>query len=261
MSAVDKIFTLIEVLAARDEPYGLTELARASGFDKATTYRLLDALVRHGYVNKLEEPAQYELSMKLWMLGSKVISRRPLVQIARPFLRELADMSGETVYLSVCEDLMAVYLAKIDSQHPLRAHTPIGGRVPLYAGSTGKALLAYLDAGDIDRVAATLEPFTPRTIATREALLEALAEVRQQGFALAEGEWDLSISGVAAPVFGHDGRIVASLGITGPIERLTGALLRGYGPRLRAVAWNLSRALGCPSETPEEAGKAALERA
>lgn len=257
MSAIDKVFTLIDVLAAREEPYGLTELSRASGLDKATTHRLLEAMIRHGYVTKLDEPAQYELSMKLWMLGSRVVARRPLLQLAQQPLRELAEMSGETVYLSVCEGLKAVYLAKIDSRHPLRAHTPIGGRVPLYCGSTGKALLAYFDRADIETVAESLEPFTDRTISTRAALLEALAEVRAQGYATAEGEWDPSISGVAAPIFGPDCTPVASIGITGPIERLNSDLLRSYGPRVAEIAWNLSRSLGCPAESIEDVARAA----
>ena len=244
MSVIDKLFTLIEVLAETDEPRGLTELSRLSGLDKATTYRLLESFIRHGYVNKQEETARYELSMKLWTLGSRVVARRPLLQLVQQPLRELADMSGETVYLSVCEDLMAVYLARIDSRFPLRAHTPIGARVPLYCGSTGKAILAYLGAADIDRVAATLEPFTERTIVTREALLAALAEIRAQGYAIAEGEWDPSISGVAAPIFGVDGAPAGSIGITGPIERLNGDQLRSYGPRLAEIAKDLSQSLG-----------------
>lgn len=243
---------LIEALAEREEPYGLTELSRATRFDKATTYRLLEALIRHGYVTKLEDQSQYELSLKPWMLGSRVVARRPLMQQVQQPLRELAEMSGETVYLAICEGLEAVYLAKIDSRYPLRAHTPIGGRVPLYCGSTGKALLAYLPQADIDKVAKSLVVFTPRTISTKKALLEELAKMRTQGFAIAEGEWDPSISGVAAPVFGPDSHVIASLGVTGPIERLGSQLLKDYGPRIAEVAWNLSKSLGCPASSPKE---------
>ncbi|MGE0503620.1 MAG: IclR family transcriptional regulator [Rhizobiaceae bacterium] len=252
MSSLDKVFTILEVMAARDEPYGLTELARATSFDKATTYRLLEALIRHGYVTKLESAPQYELSLKLWMLGSRVVARRSLMQHAQNALRELADLSGETVYLAISDKTEAVYVAKVDSRYPLRAHTPIGGRVPLYCGSTGKALLAYLDEDQVDAVAKTLRPFTPRTIVTRKGLLEELARIRARGFALAEGEWDLSISGVAAAVFGADGNLAASIGVTGPIERLGHARLTELGPRVAQVAWRLSKTLGCPADSPTE---------
>jgi IclR family transcriptional regulator, KDG regulon repressor len=137
-------------------------------------------------------------------------------------------------------------MARIDSPHFLRAHTPIGGRVPLYCGSTGKALLAYLSDQEIKRVGKSLTAITPRTITRYDVLLKELARIRARGYATSVGEWDLSISGVAAPVFGSDGNVVASIGVTGPVERLNEAKPTKLGPQVAGVAWELSEQLGCP---------------
>lgn len=245
MASVDKVFHLIEVMTERAEPFGLTELARAAGLDKGTTHRLLESLIGHGYVTRTAD-SLYELTLKLWTLGARTVGRRSVVAQVPPFLKKLATLTGETVYLTIVDNLEAVYMARIDSPHYLRPHTPIGGRVPLYCGSTGKALLAYLSDQEIKRVGRSLIAVTPRTITRYDVLLKELARIRAKGYATSVGEWDLSISGVAAPVFGSDGNVVASIGVTGPVDRLNETSLTKLGPQVAGVAWELSEQVGCP---------------
>lgn len=142
-------------------------------------------------------------------------------------------------------------MARIDSPRLLRAHTPMGGRVPLHTGSTGKALLAYLPDWQIAKVAENLKGYTPYTITSPSKLREELARIRTKGYATSVGEWEESISGVAAPVFGRDGHVVASLGVTGPVERLDLKRLEKLGPSVAKVALELSKEVGYLGNHPD----------
>ncbi|MCR5942775.1 IclR family transcriptional regulator [Ochrobactrum sp. XJ1] len=244
MASLDKVFKLIDVLASRSEPFGLTELATVAGLDKGTTHRLLEALIGHGYVNRSMDSPKYELSLKLWTLGSRVVADRSVMTLSRSYMERLVKLTGETVYLTICDNLEAVYMARIDSPRLVRAHTPMGGRVPLHSGSTGRALLAHLPEEEIERVCERLTKFTENTITDKATLLLELERIRSNGYAISVGEWELSISGVAAPIFGHDRRVVASLGVTGPVDRLSGSRLKELGPCVAEAALELSEELG-----------------
>jgi DNA-binding IclR family transcriptional regulator len=195
-------------------------------------------------VHRQSDAPRYELTLKLWTLGAQIVGRRSVMEVAQPVLRALAKRTGETAYLTVCENLEAVYVSRADGPHPLRIFTPIGGRVPLHCGSTGKALLAYLPESDIRKVASRLKRFTPTTIATKEELTRELEQVRKQGFAINREEWQTGITGVSAPVFGVEGKVIASIGVTGPTDRLPVKRMNALGPEVRAAALKVSAALG-----------------
>ena len=260
MASLDKAFKLIDVLASRGEAFGLTELARAAELDKGTTHRLLEQLIGYGYVNRSSDAPKYELSLKLWSLGCKVVSHRSILKLSHEYLQRLVRLTGETTYLTINDHLEAVYMARVDSPRLVRAHTPMGGRVPLYAGSTGKALLAYLPEWQIAEATENLKGFTKFTITDANKLREELARVRAKGYSTSVGEWEESISGVAAPVFGHDGHVIASLGVTGPVERLDLKSLEKLGPDVAEIALELSTELGFQGSPPARKPLQAVRR-
>ncbi|HUC61715.1 MAG TPA: IclR family transcriptional regulator [Alphaproteobacteria bacterium] len=255
---IAKAIRLIETLAREPPPHGVSELARALGLNKTTVHRLLNGLARLGYVKQGDRAGTYELTMKLWEIGTHILAQRDVSRIATGILRELAGQTGETVHLAIPDGQDVVYIDKADGAHPLRIFTPIGGRVPLYCGSTGKCVLAFQAPAFIDSVGRNLKAFTPRTITAPARLLRELETVRQQGYAINVGEWRIGISGVAAPIRDRVGTVVASVGASGPSNRLPVSALRAMSPLVIASAARISAELGFITSPANRAAAGAL---
>lgn len=239
-----KGLAVLEALATSVEPRGVTDLAKQLGFAKSDVHRLLQALADRRYVRKAGENARYECTLKVWELGALVAERLDLRRVARHYVEDLAHRTSETVHLSVLDGAEVLYVDKIDSPHPVRAYSRIGGRAPGYCVATGKALLAHAPDAVLDRIVETLKRYTPRTITDADALRKELRRVRELGYAVNRGEWRESVCGLAAPIFDLSGDAVAAIGISGPIERLSLSRLRELAPLVMTGARAISRALG-----------------
>lgn len=246
---MDKTFlkglTLIQTLAGRETPSGVTELARELRLTKSNVHRLLQALVARRFARKLAG-GQYELTTKIWELGWSVLGRLDVKQVAAPFLRELAEKTQETVHLSILDGSEVVYIDKIDSSQPVRAYSHVGGRAPAYAVATGKALLAWQSPSVVIDVLGNgrLKKFTRHTAASTKEVQNELKRVRERGFAANRGEWRETVCGLAAPIRDATGAVVAAVGISGPSERLRPRALSEFAPIVTKTAEAISAALG-----------------
>ncbi|HSP23896.1 MAG TPA: IclR family transcriptional regulator [Saliniramus sp.] len=238
-----KGLALLEALARSPQPRGVTDLAREQGIGRSNAHRTLQTLAAAGFV-KQDETSAYSCTLKLFELGRAVFDRIDVANVAEPVIRALAEKTQETVHLSVLDGFDVVYVRKIDSPQPVRAYSSIGSRSPACCVATGKALLAHQEPGYCSRFADRLVAHTPQSIVSLEALEEELAEVRRQGHAINRGEWRESVCGLASPIFGAGGAVVAAIGISGPVERLRPALLRRFAPDVQAAARDISQSLG-----------------
>jgi IclR family transcriptional regulator, KDG regulon repressor len=245
---MDKTFlkglTLLETLARSDRACGVTELAETLQLNKSNVHRLLQGLVHQGFARKNGDSGRYELTMKLWELGSHVRSRLDIRQVAQPFMERLAADSSETVHLSVLDGIDVLYLAKIDSPQPVRAYTTVGGRAPAQCVATGKAQLAWADATRIAQTKAALQAYSSKSITRGADLDTELERIRTQGYATNRGEWREQVCGVAAAIRDASGDVVAAVGLSGPTERLKARQMKEWGPPVAKVAEEISRLLG-----------------
>lgn len=239
-----KGLSVLEALAARGQPRGVTELADELGLVKSNIHRLLQTLAHRGYVRKDEASGRYECTLKMWELGASVVEQLDVRPAARPGMEALAERTLETVHLSVLDGTEILYIDKIDSPQPVRAYSRVGGRAPSYCVATGKALLAHASETVLAKVTAELEKHTTRTITEPKALRKELQRVREAGFAINRGEWREGVCGLAAPILDPHQRAVAAIGISGPLERLNLNRLRAFAPLVLRTARSISRALG-----------------
>jgi IclR family KDG regulon transcriptional repressor len=239
-----KGFAVLETLAQSESPRSVTELARDLRFTKSNVHRLLRTLVTSGYVRYIPEVRRYETSLKLWELGTLLVSRLDLKVVAAPRLQELAARTHETVHLSIFDGTDAVYIDKIEGVHPVRAYSRVGGRAPAYCVATGKVLLAHQLPEVIAKVAAHLERHTPHTTTKPEVLYDELRRIRRDGYAINRGQWREGVGGAAAPIRDGSGAVVAAVGISGPTDRLRLKVLRSFVPFVIATAQKISRGLG-----------------
>ena len=234
---------VLEALAMSDSARGVSELAREMGLTRSNVHRTLKTLVAAGYARQ-DAKGDYECTLKLFQLAGSVVARVDVKREAEPFMAALAAKTLETVHLSVLDDTDVIYLHKIDSPQPVRAYSTVAGRAPAYAVATGKALLAFQGDAYLERFEGRLEAHTPHTLATPFALRQEIETIRQQGYAVNRGEWRASIGGVAAPIFDASRRAVAAVGISGPVERLKPAAIKGFTAEVVQAARAISRSLG-----------------
>lgn len=239
-----KGLSLLEVLANSPSFSGVTELAKQLNITKSNAHRLLQTLVACGYARNLGQSGRYELSMKLWQLGSMVINRLDLKTIGAEYVGSLSQVTGETVHLSILEGTEVVYIDKVDSPQPVRAYSHVGGRAPAHCVATGKALLAYASAQLIEEISLQLAPITPKTFTSPRGLIAEMESIRTNGYAVNKGEWREGVCGVAAPIWDASGRVCAAIGISGPADRFKSRRIKQLAPTVIDVARQISARLG-----------------
>ncbi len=250
-ATLSKGLLILETLARATRPLGISELAVQLRLNKSNVHRLTSTLRAMEYVAQ-EPDRTYRCTMKVWRLGSAVMSHMNLPILAAPAMRQLATASGETVHLSVLDGIKALYIDKIDSEHPVRAYSERGGNAPLHCVATGKILLAFNYEFLRSRVATELTRHTARTITSLEQLDQELTQVRRTGVATNIGEYRDDVGGVGAPIYDPAGRVIAAIGISGPLSRLTRQAMKKHAPAVVEAGRRVSETVG--STKPATAG-------
>lgn len=235
-----------------DEPVlGVSELARRLDLGKSTVHRILLTLTDEGLVSRTAG-GRYRLGLGLLELGQVAVASLELREVAHAPLERLRNETGETAHLAVFEPPDVVYLERFESPSTLRMFSRLGRRNHAHVTSSGKCLLAFGTAADLDAVLATgLPRVGPRTITDPGLLERVLREVRRRGFAISKDESERGVVSVGAPVFDHDGRCVAAVSVAGPALRMPADGLDRFVGLVVRTGRDLSSALGYPmAENP-----------
>lgn len=216
--AVDRAALLLTLVVEADAPVSFGELSETAGLARSTTSRLLAALERTRMVERL--PSGEYIGGPLFVLYAARHDRHAqLARLARPMLEKVGEETRETVHLAVANGGQIAHVAQVDSTYLLGARDWTDVVVPAHCSALGKVMLAW---GVLELPTGRLERATDRTLSTRGELGDDLALVRSRGFAITEDELEIGLAGVAAPVFGPDTIVVASVGVSGPTARLQG---------------------------------------
>lgn len=235
---------MLEAVARSAGPRGVSELGRELGMTRSNAHRLLQTLSALGYVRHDATLGQYEASLRLFELGSAVVSGREIRTISQPLMQQLRQKVDENVILSVRDGSEIIVLDRVEGMRTLRTYTPLGSRNPMHSTSAGKLLLAYAPQDVVDAVMRRLQKFTARTITTAAKLHAELDRIRAQGYATAQAEWREDVGGVCAPIRQSDGTVIAALGVSGPIGRFKLAQIKRHLPPLIATTEEVSKRLG-----------------
>ena len=217
---------------------------------KSTLSALLSTLERFDLVERDPESRAYRLGMGLLDLGGAVLRRLDLPELARPSLRRLAETSHETAILHVRDGEESVIADRIEPRRQLKVVAPLGHRLPPFAGSVAKAVLATLPDHEVAALldARPLPAFTPRSITTADEYLIELARVREDRYALEDDEYLDGVCAASAAILDADGQAVGTLSVAAVCARVDGERIRALGPVVAAAAESVSRRLGAPME-------------
>jgi IclR family acetate operon transcriptional repressor len=231
---------MVEAIASANAPVTVRSLSETTALPVPTAYRLLRTLVASGYVRQVPG-RRYALGLTLMRLGK--IASTSAEAAADPFLRELVEATGETSNFAVLDGDRVVYVAQAPSPHPMRMFTEIGHRVMLHSTGVGKAILSQMSDERVVALAGRtgLPGMTDRTHTTVAALLEDLHVIRERGWAEDDGEQELGVRCVAAPV--RMGQLSAAVSVSGPDARVNDEAVARFAPEVARVAAQLSEAL------------------
>lgn len=219
----------------------LAEVAERARLPVATAYRIVDDLVDVGYLER-SPGKRVRIGVRLWELGSRGSRTLGLRQAAMPFMEDLHSVVGHHIQLAVLDGFDALYLERLSARRGSANIIRVAGRLPAHACSSGLVLLGFAPAEvQEELLAKPLRRFTRQTITDPAALRGLLADVRRQGFVIADSHITAGATGVAVPVRDGRGDVVAALSIVAPSAE-------GRAPAqvaaLLATSRGISRALG-----------------
>ncbi|MGW4795387.1 IclR family transcriptional regulator [Nonomuraea sp. NPDC004297] len=251
--SLERGLSILDVFTGNRSVLGIADLARAVGLNKSTTHRYVATLTALRYLQQDPETKKYFLGPRAVDLGFAAIDSMELTRVTGPLLQALADETGFTVSVAVCDGPDVVYVDRRRSSRrsslAMDLNLHVGSRLPAYCTSMGKVLLAYQDPATLRQILdhTDMARRGPKTITNREQLLTALAKVRQNGMAVNDEELAPGLRSFSAPVRDRSGEVVAAINIAvyltvapTTVEALAGRL---EAP-LRRTAAEISRRLG-----------------
>jgi len=252
IKSLDRAMEVFEYLSeAQGKP--LTQIADEMGQSPATVYRILVTLEGRGLVefDRLEQI--WHIGPNAFVIGARFLRRTSLVDRARPIMRKLMEITGETANLGVEREGAVLFLSQVETHESIRAFFPPGTLSQMHASGIGKVLLAQMDADRLNRVLAgqRLEVFTERTITERDALLEDLTAIRDRGFSVDNEERNLGMRCIAAPVFDINGEAVAGISVSGPTSRISPEDIERLSAPVTEAARELTAAIGGAVTPPQ----------
>lgn len=247
VQVVDRVIDLLNELGRVQPGLGISELADMVSLPRSTVHRILQSLMKGGLVQQDRETRKYRLGLGFLVLGSSVLNGLDVREAARPYLKQLFQELGETVFLTVLDGNRAICVEKIETvAKSVRFVVQVGSVTPFHCAAGGKVLLAYLPEEMVDRVldGYCFERYTPYTITSRDSLDRELAVTRSRGFGVCDQEFETFVRAVAAPVFGKDGCVLASITVIGLIDRFDNQFISRALEMVQTAAGQVSRQLG-----------------
>lgn len=251
IQVIERMFSLIDVLASREEAISLKEISEKTGLHPSTTHRILNDLAVGRFVDR-PEAGSYRLGMRLLELGNLVKGRLNVRDAAMAPMRELHKLTQQPVNLSMRQGDEIVYIERAYSERSgMQVVRAIGGRAPLHLTSTGKLFLAVDEPQRVRSYATRtgLAGHTRNSITQLPILERELSKARQYGIARDNEELELGVRCMAAGIYDDQGKLVAGLSISAPADRLDD----GWLPKLQATANEISNALGYKADAASAA--------
>jgi IclR family KDG regulon transcriptional repressor len=249
MKAVQRALDILACFTPETPLRGVSEISEETGLSKGSVHRLLMALKSRRCVEHDPVTAKYQLGTKLLELAGVLYANRLSYQEkARPYLQRLVEEINETVVVNALDGDSHICTLVIDASRPVRFFTRVGVRRRPYFGAAGQVLLAWESKEAVERVLPPdkLEAFTLLSLTDPGDYVRRLRQVKEQGYALDRGETFPDVTGLGAPIFNHNGQVVASASIVAPTHRVPDDRLPELIEKLLHTTASISAELGAP---------------
>jgi DNA-binding IclR family transcriptional regulator len=245
VSSVTQAIRLLKSFSEGDTEIGITMLAKRLNTSKSTAYRLASALASEGLLEQNKETEKYRLGIALFGLGTLVRSRLNVSAEGRQSVIDLREATDETVHLAILDGRDVIYVYDLESKQAIRMHSKLGARKPALCTAEGLAMLAFEEEAAVaPLIEQGFEPRTPTANTSPAYLRAALAQVQRDGFAQETEQCEMGMRSIAAPIFGANRRVAGAIGLAGPMQRLSDAVIEKHVPFVLNEARIISRRLG-----------------
>lgn len=226
----DRIFRTIELLA-RSGPSGLLDISNELELNKSTVHRILNSLICMDYVKQDPDTSKYSLTFKFCRISNQILSQNNLIDIARPYIQDLAEQTGETVHLVQMEGINAVYIDKVEAPHnSVRMVSMVGKTIPLYCSGVGKAILADMEDDQIIQIweQSELQSYTTNTVTDYESFYNVISTIRKNGYAMDNEEMEIGVRCIAVSLGSVHHKFPYAISISAPKDRMREKQINQY---------------------------------
>lgn len=255
VKTVDRLVEVLDSFSPEHTAWSLAELSTHLGLPRSTLHRFLVSLESHGILHRDFDDRRWRLGYRLFIWGSIAVESTGLRHIARPIMRDLVAATGETALLTTYHNQEIICIEKVETGHPVRMTLDVGNRRSPHAGASCKVLMAYLPEEEIEAIIRDkgLPKLCTNTITDPQELITELARVQERGYAESHEETDLGAWGVATPIYGRTGEVVAAIGVAGPTSRFTDELRQRAVVLCRQASGRISTLLSTGVKSREKA--------
>jgi IclR family acetate operon transcriptional repressor len=224
----------------------LSEISGVLDQSPATVYRILTTFQGRGFVDFDEQSQEWSVGPAAFLTGSQFLRRTSLVERARPIMRDLMQVTGETANLGIERDGMVLFLGQVETHATIRAFFPPGTASAMHSSGIGKALLSRMDDRRQRQILAAgqLEQFTPYTLTDPEEMIADLNVTKVRGYSIDGEERNIGMRCIASPVYNVFGEAVAGISVSGPTSRITTDRIETLAQPVMDAAARLTLAIG-----------------
>jgi DNA-binding IclR family transcriptional regulator len=230
---------LLELFSGSSHPLSLAEIVQATDLNRSAAYRLIRALEGRRMIAREPNGRRYEVGAGLIAMSAMVLDRVNIRRVGRPFVDRIASATWETVTVHVRNGRQRVCVDVAEGRHQIRRVVPLGETLPLYAGPTGKAILAFIPPAELDELLAWAADEQQDV----RSLRSTLRRIRQAGYLAAVGDRQEGVAGLSVPLFDSTG-VIGALTVSGPSVRWNMTAMQGAVELVRAECETWSRAMG-----------------
>lgn len=242
MTSLARGLAVLEAFTQEAPQMTISQLSVKTGLSRAAVRRCLYTLSKLGYVGS-EDGQRYSLRPKMLSLSHTYTVSNTLSSAAQPILERLSNKLHESFSVATLDGDEIVYIARTQTQRVLSVDLHIGSRLPAFCTSMGRVLIASQPADEVERYLArvVMRQYTPRTVNTVEKLRMLLRNVRRNGYAVCDQEYEIGLRSMAVPVYASSGRVIATINLSGHAQRMPMMEMQTqFLPYLRAAANELS---------------------
>ena len=242
----ERIFSAIECLA-QNGPMGLLELSKELNLNKTTVHRILNSLICMDYARQDPESLKYSLTFKFCGISNQILAQNNMIDLARPYLKELAEQTGETVHLVEIDGRQAVYIDKVEaSRGSVRLVSMVGKSIPLYCSGVGKAMLADMSDDRIKSIwdASNIRKLTEYTITDFAQFMKLIAQIRTNGYALDNEENELGVRCIAVSLRNYKGSPNYAISVSAPKDRMSDERIAEIRKLILVTKENIQKEMG-----------------
>ncbi|MBI2360346.1 MAG: IclR family transcriptional regulator [Deltaproteobacteria bacterium] len=250
IKSLEKALRILLSFKSQRKSQTLLDISKHTSIPLTSLYRFLGTLEKHGFVKAGAGGKSYQLGPALFRLGMFSYDSVDLREVAKPEMEKVAELTGESVFLTVRDGRSSVCIESAEGKHRVRLTQRIGAVLPLHAGAAARILLAYMPEAERQNMLKTLElrALGPGTITRRPVLEKKIRAIPSRGFDVSKEEVDTGSCGVAVPVFSEKGEVIAALASGGPIYRFTDKNIKQIVYRLSKASHMIGKNLGLARE-------------